>query len=212
MVPGTYNRMMLTAVLLCLAGPWTATPKADVWVYPHSSNPGGESYMRVWGDGTKATDENIPPADAFSYGYIAFDIASLPKGEITSASLTVWNAPNPALTADVVKASPLEVFGLKGEFSEEGFSFDGAKCGPTGSSLGTSTIAATGETGIKLVIDLKGEDHAFAKAVEAARSSGTLYLALASKISPAESRSNLFKIATREAPEAQRPVLSISVE
>ena len=204
--------MLTTLAAVILGSTWSATPSADVWVYPHSSNPGGEAFMRVWGDGSKPIDTMIPPSDAYSYGYVAFALKDLPKGKLKKAELTVWNAPNDGLTAEEIKANPLEVFGMKGDFKEDGFSFDGSTCGPIDPSFGPSTFVQKNESGIQLTINLLTKEGAFAKALEAAGKTGTIYLALGSKISPAESRSMIYKIATKESPEKLRPVLTIETE
>lgn len=203
------NGYMLACVAaLAFASTWSATPVGDVWVYPHSATPGGEPFLRVWGDGASAMDTTVPPGDAFSHGYLNFDLKDLPKGELKAAKLVVWNVPNAELTAEVIKAAPLEVFGLKGTFKEDTFSFTDTKCGPVKPSFGKS-VGEKLDTGIKLTIDLMDEKGAFKKYVEDARSSGILYLALASVISPEESRSFIYKINSKEAAEKERPVLTL---
>jgi hypothetical protein len=168
--------------------------------------------MRVWGDGSKPIDATIPPSDAYSYGYIAFELKDLPKGKLKSAELTVWNAPNDGLTEEAIKTNPLEVFALKGDFKEASFMFDGATCGPVDPAFGPSKFVMKNDTGIQLSVNLLTKEGAFEKALEAARASGTLFVALGSKISPAESRSMIYKIATKESPEKMRPVLTIETE
>lgn len=168
--------------------------------------------MRVWGDGAKAIDSSIPPSDAYSYGYIAFSLKGMPKGALKKAELTLWNVPNEGLTAEVIKASPLEVFGLKGDFKEDTFMFDSATCGPVDPSFGGSTFISKSEDGIKLSVNLLAKEGAFTKALEAAGKTGTLYMALGTKLSPEESRSMIYKIATKESPEKLRPVLTLETE
>lgn len=168
--------------------------------------------MRVWGDGTKAIDAAIPPSDAFSYGYMAFSLKDMPKGKIKSADLVVWNVPNAELDEATMKSTPLEVFGLKGDFKEDTFMFDGATCGPIDPSLGKAMFVQKTDDGIQLRIDLLKSEGVFQKALDAASATGTLYLALASKISPEESRGHIYKIATKESPEKLRPVLTIETE
>lgn len=200
---------MFTAIAAIVLSTWTATPASDVWVYPHSSDPGGEEYMRVWGDGEKAIDSIVPPADSFSYGYMQFDLKDLPKGELKAAKLTVWNVANEELKDDVLTAAPLEVFGLKGTFVEKTFSFLDAKCQPVAPSLGKAK-SEKGADGIKLEFDLLDAKGEFAKLVEASRSAGSLGLALASKISPEDSRGMIYKVNTKEGPEKLRPSLSLT--
>ena len=200
--------MLACVAVLALASTWSATPAGDVWVYPHSSTPGGEPFLRVWGDGSTAIDTTVPPGDAFSHGYVNFALKELPKGELKSAKLVVWNIPNPELTVDAIKAAPLEAFGLKGTFKEDTFSFTDTKCGPEKPSFGKSVGEKT-ETGIKLTIDLMDEKGAFKKYVEDARSSGVLYLALVTAMSPADSRGMIYKINSKEAAEKDRPLLTL---
>lgn len=200
--------MLSALIALAVGSTWSATPSGDVWVYPHSSTPGGEPFLRVWGDGATAIDKLIPPADAFSHGYLNFALKEVPKGELKSAKLVLVNVPNAELTEAVIKAAPLEVFGLKGTFKEDTFSFTDTKCGPLEPSFGKSASEKT-ETGIRLTVDLMDEKGAFKKYFEEARGSGVLGLALAAKLSPADSRGMIYKVNSKEAAEKDRPLLTL---
>ncbi len=203
---------MITALaMLALATPWIANPEGDVWVYPNSSDPGTEPLLRAWGNGDKATDSQLPPGDEFSYSYLQFDLKDLPKGDLDTAQLTVVNIPNEALTPEVMKTFPLEAYGMKGTFTENKFSFADTTVGPTDALFGKATSEKIAE-GIKLTINLVDEKGAFKKALEAARTSGKLDICLATRMSPAESRSFIYKVNSKEGPKDLRPSLRITLK
>lgn len=200
---------MLASLVCLLVGPtWTAVASDDVWVYPHASTPGGEPYLRVWGSGTRAIDSEIPPADEYSYGYVQFSTKGAPEGELAAAELTVWNVANETLKPEVLKEFPLEAFGLKGSFKESSFSFSDTTVGPVEPSLGKA-IGVVEKEVIKLTINLLDEKGNFKKQWSAACDKGSVGFALASKISPMESRSLIYKINSKEGPEATRPTLTL---
>lgn len=201
---------MLTALVCLIVGPtWTATPSDDVWVYPHASTPGGEPFLRVWGSGTLAIDATIPPGDEFSYGYLQFNLKDAPAGELVSAELTVWNVANEAFKPEVMKEWPLEVFGLKGKFREDTFSFGDATVGPIEPRLGKG-VGTVEKDGIKITINLLDEKGTFNALWKKSRDAGSLGLGLASTMSPVESRSMIYKINSKEGAEAVRPSLKLT--
>lgn len=200
---------MIASLIALTLSTWTATPSADVWVYPNSSSPGGEPYLRAWGDGSKAVDATIPPGEAFSYSFIQFSLKDMPKGELKSAKLVLWNIKNDALTDDVIKAAPLEVHGLKGTFAEDTFNFEQTTCGPTDTLFGISKAVERSDAGIKYEFDLMDAKGEFKKALDAARANGTIGLALATKLSPADDRTFLYKVVSKEGTKAQWPTLSL---
>jgi len=200
---------MLTALVCLVVGPtWTAVASDDVWVYPHASTPGGEPFMRVWGSGTRAIDSAVPPGDEYSYGYVQFALKGAPAGELASAELIVWNVPNESLKPEVMKENPLEIYGLNQTFKEDTFSFN-SSVGPVEPRLGKA-VGSVEKDGIKLSVNLLDEKGNFKKLWASARDKGSLGFALSSAISPAESRSMIYKINSKEGPEAVRPTLKLT--
>ncbi len=209
-MPSRHNDTMLTALVCLVVGPtWTAVASDDVWVYPHASTPGGEPFLRVWGSGSRAVDSAIPPGDEYSYGYVQFALKGAPAGELASAELIVWNVPNETLSKAVLKEYPLEVFGLKGSFKEDTFSFNDGSVGPVEPGFGKAE-ASIEKDGIKLTVNLLDEKGNFKKMWSSARDKGSIGFALASMLSPTESRSMIYKVNSKEGPEATRPTLKLS--
>ena len=107
--------MLTMLALLAIAkapDPISLAASESVWVYTHAGNPSGDEFLRVWGVGGVATPEGKGDGDDWSYGYVNWDVNSLPTGAPKSAVLTVYNA-NPAGFSDVATATaaPLQVRG-----------------------------------------------------------------------------------------------------
>lgn len=191
---------MLTALVasltLGIAAPQTIelTPTDDIWVYPHASDPEKDGYLRCWGVDGQAVAPDPAQNEEFSYSYLKFDLAKLPKdAKVTSARLVVWHVPEPAWGLDVSKSNPLQVRGLKPDFSEKDWEFDISKSlfpdkkkEAVFGSFFPEKITA-GEA-IKFEVDLLKGPGEFAKALKDA--SGTpdrkLGLALTSALNPSE--------------------------
>lgn len=184
----------------------TLTPSDDVWVYPHSSSPGSETFLRVWGDGSSAVEATFMDDGGFSYAYLQWPTRELKVGVPKKATLTVFATAPEDLTAEKVKAAPLQAFGLSASFKEDAFMAGQTEVRPKGDSLGKATAGRKGDKWV-LTIDL-GES--FREAVSKAQADGKpIGLALASAISPAESRSQLYKIYSKENPAEFRPALAL---
>lgn len=201
--------MIAALAVSILASTWSNPPSADVWVYPHASDPGSEQFMRVWGDGVLAIDKAEAMDGTFSYGFLQWK--DLPKGKLKKATLTVYAVFNDALTEEIVKKAPLEAYSLKGTFDEKNFRFGGTEVMPTNTLFGKAVPEKDGDYW-KLTIDLLSDPKSgFADAFAKAQESGTLGMTLGSSISPAESRSFLYKVATKELKEKQ-PKLTLELE
>ncbi|HEY0866236.1 MAG TPA: hypothetical protein VGE01_02595, partial [Fimbriimonas sp.] len=156
--------------------------------------------------------------DAYSYGYLRFDLKDLPKdSKITKADLLLTHTADPAYTLSLVKDNPLEVRPLKGVFTEKDWEYDlVTKISPdeeNGSVLGSAhpeTINADGKTFV-LTIDLLKGPGAFAKAAVGGQA---LHVALTSKISPeVGGQRAVYKVYSKDAEtEANRPKLVLSYE
>ncbi len=119
---------MLPALALLLANkandPITITASESVWVYSRASDPGGDQFLRIWGAGGMATPEGKGEGEDWSYGYLNWDVSSLPEKTPKSVTLTLYNI-NPAGfgDADSAKAAPLEARPLVGSFKSKGWDY-----------------------------------------------------------------------------------------
>jgi hypothetical protein len=192
--------MVLTTTSLALA------PTDDVWVYPHSSDPGGDPFFRIWGAEGNSVASSAADAGQFSYGYLRFDLSSLPKDrKLVSAKLTVTQFENPSYTPEVSKQSPLEVRLLNGDFNEKSWKYEqSAKVSPAvekDSFLGRGTLSADSLT---ITIDLLKGKVSLTDALKGS----TLDLALVSSLDPSQGDRAMYKISTRDAKDEKvRPQL-----
>lgn len=100
------------------------TPTDDVWVYPHASDPQKDGYLRVWGTGGLAVASDPTQADEYSYSYLKFDLAKLPKTAVLkSVVLTLTHTADPTWQASDAKASPLEARQLGKDFTEKSWEY-----------------------------------------------------------------------------------------
>ncbi|MBC8065469.1 MAG: hypothetical protein H7Y17_11595 [Chlorobia bacterium] len=190
-------------------------PTDDIWVYPHASDPQKDGYLRVWGVDGQAVATDPGQADEFSYSYLKFDLAKLPKSAVLkSVVLTLMHTPDPAWQAEEAKASPLEVRPLGKDFSEKGWEFGlGKTVFPGGrkedvfGSFGPAKIDA-GQP-IKFEVDLlKGPNKLLLSA------GGSFGVALTSKLDPsAIGNRAVYKFYSKDYDKAEyRPKLTISYE
>ncbi len=115
------------------------TPTDDVWVYPHASDPQKDGYLRVWGVGGQAVASDPGQADEYSYSYLRFDLAKLPKGaKVAKATLTLMHTSDPAWQAKEAQAAPIEVRLVSKEFSEKAWDF----------SMGKTTFPTAGKEAV----------------------------------------------------------------
>lgn len=104
------------------------TPTDDIWVYPHASDPQKDGYLRVWGTGGLAVASDPTQADEYSYSYLRFDFAKLPKeAKISGVVLTLMHTPDPTWQASDSKASPLEARVLAKSFTEKSWDYSQGK-------------------------------------------------------------------------------------
>ncbi|MEQ1823352.1 MAG: hypothetical protein ABL949_12655 [Fimbriimonadaceae bacterium] len=190
-------------------------PVGDVWVYPHAPDPAGDPFMRIWGDGAESVDKIVPSGGEFSYGYLVFDIPKKEDGtrfKVTGATLTVFAVSNEELTLNVIKENPLEVRGLEQAFEEKKFHVDSFKVGPYAGVFGKAATAEKVGANYKFTIDLLAKDSEFEEWFNVGAKSGKFALSLTSRISPAESRSLLYKVFTKENDKALVPKLAVKVQ
>jgi hypothetical protein len=195
-------------------------PTDDVWVYPNSSDPGTDTFLRCWGAGGKSVDQPGRTPDIHSYSYLRFDLSTLPKRfKINEASLTLFHNANPVYTeADSAKA-PLEVRALVGDFSEKDWTFErSAKVYPDGSKEGllASAVVKPGpkDAPFAVKIDLAKPESKFPALLVGAieKEKPTISLALCSALSPEEVEGAVYKVFSKDGPKETRPVLRIVLE
>lgn len=190
------------------------TPSSDAWIYPHAPEPGTAELLRVWGNGSDSLEKDVPPLGECSYGYLNFPIEGL-VGEglkVTSATLTVYFQKTDDLTADTIKAFPLEVHPLDLVFKDADIHVDTLKVGPNAAVLGKGVKAeAEGTDKLKMTIDLNEKDGPFADWLRAATTKKQLGLALTSTIFPGDSKGAIYRVFSKEGDKKFQPRLSLKV-
>lgn len=199
---------LAAAILLSLAKPSddvvTVNDDQDVWVYPHASDPAGDSALRAWGVGGKAVAADAGEAEEFSYGYLRFSF-NVPDGKkLVGASLVVTPVGTPEINPDS-KKWPLEARPLVGTFAERSWSYDQVeKVHPSATDIfGTGVIAAARSgQGLEIVIDLMGKDSKFGDAfAKALKDKQPIYLALTSKYDVSEmGQKGVYKVYSKDNP------------
>lgn len=190
-------------------------PTDDIWVYPHASDPQKDGYLRVWGTGGLAVASDPTQADEYSYSYLKFDLAKLPKTAVLkSVVLTVMHTPDPTWQASDSKTNPLEARPLGKDFSEKGWEFGlGKTVFPTGKreDVFGSFAPAKIDAGqpIKFEIDLlKGPNKLLLGA------GGTFGVALTSTLDPSVIGNRaVYKFYSKDYDKAEyRPKLTIQYD
>ncbi|HRF59722.1 MAG TPA: DNRLRE domain-containing protein [Fimbriimonadaceae bacterium] len=208
------------AAIIATSADVTLTPVADLWVYPHATDPERDPFLRVWGSGGKAVAEKGESTQSHSYAYLKFDLASTPKdAKLTAARLILTHTPDPTWTAEELKASPLEARLIASDFEEKDWNYANTIekiVPPAGKSdvLGTAT-AATRREGKDFVvtIDLMQGPAKLSAAWSSARSRGALGLALTSAIDPeALGMKSIFKFYSKDGQKELRPSLVLEFE
>jgi hypothetical protein len=202
----------MVALLAHLAfAAYTLSPSDDVWAYPHSSSPGQESILRVWGTGEKAVDAVSFEEGATSHGFMQFKLNDVKESELKSATLIVFADASESLTEEFVKKFPLEVYAMKGTLNEKEYQFDAQPVLPTEQLFGKATAEKV-DGKWKLSIDLlSNKEGKFAEFFAEAKKSGNLGFTLASKVSPAD-RTGIYRVHSKESEEKFRPKLELVVE
>lgn len=185
----------------------------DVWVYSHASDPGGDSALRIFGNGGHAVAGSAGDLESFSYGYLKFDLSGLPKGKkLTSAELILTPAGKPVVDP-ASKDWPLEVRPMVGSFAEKTWAFEMASdVTPSKDSVyGNGVIKQAGDT-FEIRMNLLGEKSKFTgdlgKLIDSAR---PLFVALTSKYDASEQgMKGMYKVYSRDNKErALRPRLEL---
>lgn len=104
---------------------FTIEPTADAWVYPHASDGGRDTFLRIWGAGGKSVAQDAGEIENFSYGYLKFELPrTAPTKGIKSAVLVLTHIADPAYTAEFSKLNPIEVHSLGTAFEDKTWSYD----------------------------------------------------------------------------------------
>jgi len=198
----------------------TLTPTDDIWVYPHASDPQRDEFLRVWGAEGKSVAGASDSVESFGYSYLQFDLTSLKiEAALTGAKLYVWHVPDPAWTKEDLKTTPIEARALSSGFAEKTWAYEAGlqKHTPGGAPqdlFGVGVLDGAIEPGkpVRLVVDLMAGKSAFAAYFQKAMPTGKLALALTSAIDPSESRGMVFKLYSKDGPEATRPRLVLTFQ
>ncbi len=190
----------------------TIESSEDVWVYSHASDPGGDSALRVFGNGGNAVAASAGDLESFSYGYLKFDVSSLPKDKkLASAELVLTPSGKPVVDP-AAKDWPLEARPLVGKFSEKTWGFEMASdVKPLGSSVyGSGVIKATSAAdGFEIRMNLLGEKSTFSG--DFAKLTDSLFVALTTKYDASEQgMKGMYKVFSRDNKDrAVRPRLEL---
>lgn len=154
----------LTTLSSLQAQSYSSAPSNDLWVYSHAQDPGGDAVLRVWGDGTSSYNPSWPPGDAFSHGYLKFDLSGIALGtyDLTSATLTVTHRVTAAgtFTKEVADANPLEARALGTNFSEGTWNYnDPSNPAPQSTVYGNGDLSQyNSAASFQIPINLLGAD------------------------------------------------------
>jgi len=215
---------LVAALTLGIAAPQTIElqPTDDIWVYPHASDPEKDAYLRCWGAEGMAVAPDPNEGDEFSYSYLKFDLAKLPKGAtVKEAKLTLWHVADAGWGLDVAKDNPLQVRGLKPDFSEKNWEYDISRTlypakenAAVFGSYAPEKVDLTKPT--KFEVDLLKGPGGFAKFLKEASDTPDrqLGLAITSSINPSElGQKAVYKFYSKDWEKAElRPKLTLVVE
>ncbi|MCW5942456.1 MAG: hypothetical protein KIS66_09510 [Fimbriimonadaceae bacterium] len=219
---------MLASFLLAasLAGlqPKTVSlvPTDDFWIYSFASDT-KEPYLRAWGNGGKSVALPGDELEAFSYSYLRFDLAALPKNaRIAKATLTLFQASGFGYGAKDAETTPLEVRFVDAKLDEKTWDYGKfaqlkPKAGPEGLlGVGKMDAFSANDKPVAIRIDLLAGKGGFAKILGDKLASGDSVLAvvLTSAFDPsANGRDFIYKVFSKDAPEAAlRPTLVLEIE
>lgn len=144
---------------LSFAETFTQETVGDVWVYDRATDPRFDPILRVWGDGTDSYNKNgYPPGEAFSHGYLMFDLSGIAVGDyfVTSATLRLRMRPA-TYTLEAARANPLEVRALVASWSESTWEYNAGNPNPEPVRFGVGDLTNYSQAGEwDMTIDLLG--------------------------------------------------------
>ena len=216
----------MTMILFLLAMA-TVAPKSisivpieTIWVYENASTPADGSYLRAWGSEGKSCPGEGEDAGQFSYTYLKWDLADVPKiAKLVSAKLEFNNIPDPGFTVETAKKAPLEARAIVGEFDAKTWTFDMAtKVHPLSAATAVYGSGYPREiragAPVSIIVDLMAGPNPFEKALRSALSSSShsLSLAITSALDPStEGRTCVYKVfGQTDSHENMRPKLTLT--
>jgi hypothetical protein len=212
--------MLLACLALAVLAPDTKlelTPIDDVWVYTHSSSPGTDPFLRVWGVGGRAVPSDAAMADEYSMGYLRWTLGGVPRNQtLKSAELVVFHAANPGFTLEQAKKAPLEARTLRSTFDERTWNYEKIAdlLPPTAKEAvyGTGTPQTLEGDAIPIRIDLMKGPADFRAALKAAGDS--MAIALTSTLDMSElGRTGIYRVHSKDDRDpAVRPKLILVFE
>ncbi len=189
----------------------------DVWVYSHASDPGSDSALRIFGNGGNAVAKTSGDLESFSYGYLKFDLTSIPSNpKIVSAELVLTPVGKPAIDPNS-KNWPLEARPLVGSFEEKTWTFDLAQdITPSKDQVfGSGVIKTTSvDEQYEIRINLLGEKSTFKDLVSrGSESKLPIFMALTSKYDASElGMKGMYKVHSKDnKDQAVRPRIEIKL-
>ena len=212
---------LFSSVLRPIDDTVTITASEDVWVYPNASDPGADETFKVWGVGGRSVAEKPGEAESFGYGYLKFEVPTLPEGK---KLVSAWMILKPAASMKIDKNAkdyPLEVHSLVGTFSEKSWTYDmSSKVYPDKFIYGRGVVAqaegSTDPNNLVIAVDLNdNKTDSFKTALTKAVADKTsLYFALASKYDASEGgREGIYRIYTKDRKEGDsKPKIVLKFE
>jgi hypothetical protein len=215
--------MLLTALSFAAlaAQTFTLTPSDDIWVYPHASDPAGDTMIRVWGVGGKPAPSGASDAEDFSMGYLKWSLVGTPVGgKLKEARLILTQLAKPGFTLEQAKLMPLEARPLRAGFGEAAWKTDMVQQflprGGKEDAYGSGAPETLQGEFLSITIDLLKGKGGFADALAKAQADPKkeFAIALTSSMDMAElGRSSIYKIYTKEErDEKLRPRLVLVFE
>ncbi len=206
---------MLGALAITLSlGAATLVPTDDVWVYTHASDQLESQFLRSWGAEGRAVMPGEEETGAYSYSYLKFSLKEIPKdAKLTKAVLRLTHDGVATFNEAQSKEFPLEARALSGDFQEKDWQFGMSSLAlpkaEADAVFGTGSGKPSGDKQPFIIeIDLMKGPGKFEAAFSKALESGSLLLALTTKMDPQEGgESKMYKYYSRSAKEEWRPKL-----
>src|SRR5579885_1128491 len=191
------------------------SPTDDIWVYANATDPQKDEYLRAWGKDGRAIPLPGDDPQAYSWSILKWDLSGFgDKTKIVDAQLILTQVADAGYTAKDAAAAPLEVRGVKSDFSESGWNYaDADRYAPQGAEgefYGQAAPAVVSSQPFKITIDLmNGPDNFRSYFDDAMKKGKVIALAIASRIDPSKlGREAIYKVYSKDAADPTvRPAL-----
>lgn len=195
---------------------YRSAPSDDIWAYENSIDPSFDPFIRVFGNTAQAVDNQWPPSNNFSYGYLRFDLSRIPRGKvrIVSATLTVTHTRNPGYSRALGEQFPLELRRIEPLFDEPTWDFFGENEEPM-NVIATASLIDYVERNATFPIRFNLRNPAFQSWFNQAlnRVDRRLGLAFTSRMNPSDQfGSQYYRFYTKDDPGLRGPVLEVRYE